>query len=78
MGGNGICQLTFFIPQYIIYCSYGGNMSLRIIYGRAGTGKSEYCYREIAEKIKSGNQILIITPEQFSFTAEKMQYLMQK
>ena len=46
-------------------------MSLRIIYGRAGTGKSEYCYREIAEKIKSGNQILIITPEQFSFTAEK-------
>ena len=46
-------------------------MSLRIIYGRAGTGKSEYCYREIAEKIKSDNQILIITPEQFSFTAEK-------
>ena len=46
-------------------------MSLRIIYGRAGTGKSEYCYREIAEKIKSDNQVLIITPEQFSFTAEK-------
>ena len=46
-------------------------MSLRIIYGRAGTGKSEYCYREIAEKIKADNQILIITPEQFSFTAEK-------
>ena len=46
-------------------------MSLRIIYGRAGTGKSEYCYREIAEKIKADNQILIITPEQISFTAEK-------
>ncbi len=46
-------------------------MSLRIIYGRAGTGKSEYCYREIAEKIEADNQILIITPEQFSFTAEK-------
>ena len=46
-------------------------MSLKIIYGRAGTGKSEYCYREIAEKIKADNQILIITPEQFSFTAEK-------
>ena len=27
-------------------------MSLRIIYGRAGTGKSEYCYKEIAEKVK--------------------------
>ena len=29
-------------------------MSLRIIYGRAGTGKSEYCYREIAKKVKKG------------------------
>ena len=46
-------------------------MSFRIIYGRAGTGKSEYCYKEIAQKIKSENNILIITPEQFSFTAEK-------
>ena len=46
-------------------------MSLRIIYGRAGTGKSEYCYKEIAKKVKEKNKILIITPEQFSFTAEK-------
>ena len=46
-------------------------MNFRIIYGRAGTGKSEYCYREIAQKIKNENKILIITPEQFSFTAEK-------
>ena len=40
-------------------------MSFRIVYGRAGTGKSEYCYREIAQKIKEENKILIITPEQF-------------
>ncbi|MBQ2835249.1 MAG: helicase-exonuclease AddAB subunit AddB [Clostridia bacterium] len=46
-------------------------MGLRIIYGRAGTGKSEYCYKEIARKIKTEKNILIITPEQFSFTAEK-------
>ncbi len=46
-------------------------MSFRIVYGRAGTGKSEYCYREIAQKVKEENKILIITPEQFSFTAEK-------
>ena len=46
-------------------------MSFRIVYGRAGTGKSEYCYREIVQKIKEENKILIITPEQFSFTAEK-------
>ena len=45
-------------------------MSFRIIYGRAGTGKSEYCYKEIAQKIKTENKILIITPEQFSYTAE--------
>lgn len=43
-------------------------MGLRIIYGRAGTGKSEYCYNEI---FKLNEEILIITPEQFSFTAEK-------
>ena len=47
-------------------------MGLRLIYGRAGTGKSEKCYKEISEKIKQNNKILIITPEQFSFTAEKM------
>ena len=46
-------------------------MSLRIIYGRAGTGKSEYCYNEIARKINEEENIIIITPEQFSFTAEK-------
>ena len=46
-------------------------MSLRIIYGKSGTGKSEYCYREIAQKIGEQEKILIITPEQFSFTAEK-------
>ena len=47
-------------------------MSLRIIYGKSDTGKSTYICNEIAEKIKSGNRkIYIITPEQFSFTAEK-------
>lgn len=47
-------------------------MSLKIIYGKSGTGKSTYIFNEIAEKIKNGNRkIYIITPEQFSFTAEK-------
>lgn len=46
-------------------------MGLRVIHGRAGTGKSEYCYNEISEKVKENNKILVITPEQFSFTAEK-------
>lgn len=48
-------------------------MSLRIIYGTAGTGKSTYMFQEIQEKSKQKKQekIKIITPEQFSFTAEK-------
>ena len=48
-------------------------MSLRIIYGKAGSGKSNFIFEEINKKIKSGekNKIYIITPEQFSFTAEK-------
>lgn len=46
-------------------------MSLRIVYGRAGTGKSEFCFNEIANLIKKEKKIYIITPEQFSFTAER-------
>ena len=48
-------------------------MSLRIIYGNSGTGKSTYIFNEIAEKIKNktNKKIYVITPEQFSFTAEK-------
>lgn len=46
-------------------------MGLRIIYGRAGSGKSDYCYQEIAKEIEKNEKIFLITPEQFSFTAEK-------
>ena len=48
-------------------------MSLRIVYGVSGTGKSSYIFNEIAEQVKenSNSKIYIITPEQFSFTAEE-------
>lgn len=46
-------------------------MSLRIVCGRAGTGKSRFCFSEIKEKMKKKENIYMITPEQFSFTAEK-------
>ena len=48
-------------------------MGLRIVYGKSGSGKSKFIYDEINDKINSGekNKIYIITPEQFSFTAEK-------
>lgn len=62
-------------------------MGLRIIYGKAGAGKSQYIYDEINKKINEikksqkegsffspspkGTSQYIITPEQFSFTAEQ-------
>ena len=46
-------------------------MGLRIIYGKAGTGKSEFCFSEISKLLDTQENVLIITPEQFSFTAEK-------
>ena len=46
-------------------------MSLQLLFGRSGTGKSEYIYNKIKENIDNKEKIYIITPEQFSFTAEK-------
>ncbi len=46
-------------------------MGLRFIYGTAGTGKSEFCFNEIKNKIKNKEKIYIITPDQFSYSAEK-------
>ena len=46
-------------------------MSLRLICGRSGTGKSEYCFDEIINRINNEKKIYIITPEQYTFAAEK-------
>ena len=46
-------------------------MGLRIIYGKSGSGKSSYCFSEIANLIDKEKKIFVITPEQFSFTAER-------
>lgn len=48
-------------------------MSLRFIYGRAGSGKSHFCLENINEKINGGGvkPLILIIPEQFSFQAEK-------
>lgn len=55
-------------------------MGLRIIYGKTGTGKSSLCFSEIANVIEKEEKIYYITPEQFSFTAEKklMGFLKEK
>ncbi|MEY7999086.1 helicase-exonuclease AddAB subunit AddB [Clostridium sp. Mt-5] len=48
-------------------------MSIRFIYGRAGSGKSHYCLNNVKNEIKQGNDrsLIILVPEQFSFQAEK-------
>lgn len=46
-------------------------MKLTMIHGRAGTGKSTYLFKKAREMLEQANQVYIITPEQFSFTAER-------
>ena len=46
-------------------------MGLRIVYGRAGSGKSTYIFNEISKKMKQGEKVYIITPEQFTFSQEE-------
>ena len=46
-------------------------MGLRLIYGRAGSGKSHFCFEEIKKKVNESNRIYVITPEQFSYTQER-------
>lgn len=55
-----------------------GFMGLRIIYGRAGSGKSSFCLQEIKSKLVSngstlseGRPLVLIVPEQFSLQAER-------
>ncbi|EJO5349236.1 helicase-exonuclease AddAB subunit AddB [Clostridium botulinum] len=48
-------------------------MSLRFIYGRAGSGKSQYCLNSIKKRIEEDVEkpLILLVPEQFSFQAEK-------
>lgn len=48
-------------------------MSLRFIYGRAGTGKTTFCLNDIKEKLNDGKShpLILLVPEQFTFEAEK-------
>ena len=48
-------------------------MSLRIVYGRAGSGKTHFILNEIKSRIEEspGKKLVLVVPEQFSFQAEK-------
>lgn len=49
------------------------NMGMRLIYGRAGTGKSEFIMQEIKHDLENNltQKVYIIVPEQFSYATEK-------
>lgn len=48
-------------------------MSLRFIYGRAGSGKSQFCLNSIKKRVEEGvdRPLILLVPEQFSFQTEK-------
>ncbi|HEX2946656.1 MAG TPA: helicase-exonuclease AddAB subunit AddB [Clostridia bacterium] len=46
-------------------------MGLRIVYGRAGSGKSAFCLHEIKNRVGAEHPLILIVPEQFSLQAEK-------
>lgn len=45
-------------------------MSLKLIYGKSGSGKSEYCFKEISKDINK-EKIYLIVPNQMALMAEK-------
>lgn len=48
-------------------------MSIRLIYGIAGTGKSKFCMDEIKININekaANNKLILLVPEQYTFTTE--------
>lgn len=48
-------------------------MSLRLIYGRAGSGKSWFCLNEMKNSLDKGgdNPLIMIVPEQYSLQADR-------
>lgn len=45
---------------------------LNLILGRCGSGKTEYCFSQIERIVSGGGSgVLLLTPEQYNFTAEK-------
>lgn len=45
-------------------------MGIRFIYGRAGTGKTAFCFEQIKKSINTEEKIIYIVPEQYTFQRE--------
>ena len=46
-------------------------MKFNLVYGKSGSGKSNYIYEDIRNKIDTDNRIYLIVPEQSNLNAEK-------
>ena len=48
-------------------------MGIRFIFGRAGTGKSQFCLEQVQKNINSdkSNKLIILVPDQYTFQSEK-------
>lgn len=46
-------------------------MALTLIYGRAGSGKSEYIYNNIASLVSKRKKVYLVVPEQYTHLAER-------
>ena len=44
---------------------------LKLIYGKSGTGKSEWIYKDMVQKMKHFKTIFLIVPEQSNLTSER-------
>jgi len=65
------------VPAYGQYVQTTGDgvakMSLRFIYGRAGSGKTRFCLNDIKSRLDAGDTrpLLLLVPEQFTYQTEK-------
>lgn len=48
-------------------------MAIRFIFGRAGSGKSQFCLNQIKKKLENenNNKLILLVPEQYTFHTEK-------
>lgn len=48
-------------------------MGIRFIFGRAGSGKSQFCLNQIKKKLENdkNNKLILLVPEQYTFQTEK-------
>ncbi|MCL1830360.1 MAG: PD-(D/E)XK nuclease family protein [Oscillospiraceae bacterium] len=49
---------------------------MRLVLGRAGTGKNRYVFADIKEKVASGVEVCLLVPEQTLFSIEKRLFLL--